>query len=107
MVDFVYSPGEFSIRGGIVDIFSFSDNVPYRLSFFGDTVESIKKFDINTQRSIDEAESVEIFPNIYQSGSTMALGGENLFDYIPDSNAIIWNDTYEHLEEFYKSRKFL
>ena len=107
MVDFVYSPGEFSIRGGIVDIFSFSDNVPYRLSFFGDTVESIKKFDINSQRSIDEAESVEIFPNIYQSGSTMALGGENLFDYIPDSKAIIWNDTYEHLEEFYKSKKVI
>ena len=51
-VDFVTEPGEFSIRGGIVDIFSFSNDKPYRIEFFGDEIESIRTFDIETQLSI-------------------------------------------------------
>ncbi len=63
-VDFVYEPGQYSVRGGIVDVFSFSDNVPYRIDFFGDEVESIRHFEIGTQLSVDRLQEVEIIPNL-------------------------------------------
>ena len=63
-VDFVTDPGEFSVRGGIVDVFSFSNENPYRIEFFGDYIESIRTFDIETQLSIQVQESLQIIPNI-------------------------------------------
>jgi transcription-repair coupling factor (superfamily II helicase) len=66
-VDFVSEPGQFALRGGLIDLFSYSHNRPWRLDFFGDTVEKIKMFDIDTQRSLEESESIEIFPNIYET----------------------------------------
>lgn len=63
-VDFVSRPGEFAVRGGIVDVFSYDDDKPYRIDFFGDEVESIKAFDVNTQRSSKSVESLNIFPNL-------------------------------------------
>ena len=63
-VDFVYEPGQFSVRGGIVDIFSFSDNRPYRVDFFGDEVDSIRHFDLSSQLSVDRLEAIEVVPNL-------------------------------------------
>ena len=51
--DFVVEPGDFSVRGGIVDVFSFSNNKPFRIEFFGDEIESIRTFEIETQISND------------------------------------------------------
>ena len=65
-VDFVSEPGEFSIRGGIVDVFSFSNERPYRVEFFGDQIESIRTFDIETQLSIESPTNIHIIPNIEQ-----------------------------------------
>jgi transcription-repair coupling factor (superfamily II helicase) len=65
-VDFVTEPGEFSIRGGIIDIFSFSNDKPYRIEFFGDEIESIRAFDIETQLSIGSPTNIQIVPNIEQ-----------------------------------------
>ncbi|VBB48445.1 Transcription-repair-coupling factor [uncultured Paludibacter sp.] len=65
-VDFVYEPGQFSVRGGIVDIFSYSYELPYRLDFFGDEVESIRVFDIETQLSQSYKESIEILPDMHK-----------------------------------------
>ncbi len=62
--DFVYEPGEFAIRGSIVDVFSYSSDHPYRIDFFGNEVESIRVFDIETQLSENRLESVTIIPNI-------------------------------------------
>lgn len=62
--DFVTEPGEFSVRGGIVDIFSFSDDQPYRISFFGDEVESIRKFDLESQLSVEKVNSFTVIPNM-------------------------------------------
>ena len=62
--DFVSEPGEFAVRGGLIDIFSFSDNQPYRIDFFGEEVDSIRRFDVNTQFSTTELERVEIFPDL-------------------------------------------
>lgn len=63
-VDFVTEPGEFSVRGGIIDVFSFSDDDPYRIEFFGDEVDSIRKFDIETQLSKAKVMKAQIMPNI-------------------------------------------
>ena len=66
-VEFVYEPGQYSIRGGIIDIFSYSSNVPYRIDFFGDEIDSIRPFDISTQLSTGKLEEVEIVPNLKDS----------------------------------------
>jgi len=63
-VDFVTEPGEFSVRGGIVDVFSFSHDKPYRIEFFGDEVDSIRTFDIESQLSIKPIKKLQIIPNI-------------------------------------------
>ncbi len=63
-VEFVYEPGQFSVRGSIVDVFSFSNEDPYRLDFFGDEVESIRSFNIDNQISKESLENITIVPNI-------------------------------------------
>ena len=63
-VDFVYEPGQYSVRGGIVDVFSYSESKPYRLDFFGDEVNSIRRFNISSQLSSDRLERVEIIPDL-------------------------------------------
>lgn len=63
-VEFVYEPGQFSVRGSIVDVFSFSNEDPYRLDFFGDEVESIRSFNIDNQISKEALENITIVPNI-------------------------------------------
>ncbi len=63
-VDFVTEPGEFSVRGGIVDVFSFSHDEPYRIEFFGDEVDSIRTFDVETQLSVEKINKINIIPNV-------------------------------------------
>ncbi len=63
-VDFVTEPGEFSVRGGIIDVFSFSNDEPYRIEFFGDEVDSIRTFDVETQLSKEKLSKVSIMPNV-------------------------------------------
>lgn len=62
--DFVTEPGQFSVRGGIVDVFSFSNDEPFRIEFFGDEVDSIRTFDVETQLSLDQKKKIFIIPNI-------------------------------------------
>ena len=86
-VDFVTEPGEFSIRGGIIDVFSFANDTPYRIEFFGDEVESIRTFDIVSQLSLKPYTKFQIIPNIEHK-----LKHENrvgFLDYIP-SNTVVW-----------------
>lgn len=63
-VDFVTEPGEFSVRGGIVDVYSFSNDEPYRIEFFGDEIDSIRTFDVETQLSNAKIKSITIIPNM-------------------------------------------
>ena len=63
-VDFVVDPGDFAIRGGIVDVFSFSNELPYRIEFFGDEIDSIRTFDIESQLSVDRMKKIDIMPNV-------------------------------------------
>ncbi|SDM77286.1 transcription-repair coupling factor [Pedobacter antarcticus] len=73
---FVYEPGQFSIRGGIVDIFSFSHDLPYRIEFFGDEVESIRTFELESQLSVEDVKSLTVIPNVqskYLTESNISL----------------------------------
>jgi transcription-repair coupling factor (superfamily II helicase) len=63
-VDFITEPGEFSVRGGIIDVFSFSNDNPYRIEFFGNEVDSIRTFDVETQLSIEKQKKITIIPNV-------------------------------------------
>ena len=93
-VDFVSEPGQFALRGGIIDVFSFSDDKPYRIDFFGNNIESIKHFDTNTQRSTDSLKSVEIFPNIYEGEEFVEEECVSLFEFIGESECYVWTDRY-------------
>ena len=87
-VDFVYAPGQYSIRGSLIDIFSYSNEYPYRIDFFGEEVESIRTFDIENQLSKQKMESISIIPNLM---STKASENISFLEYI-DRNSIIVSD---------------
>ena len=97
-VDFVSSPGQFSIRGSIIDVFSYSYNYPFRLSFFGDEIENIHSFDCNTQLSREEHESIDIIPDLTGEGE----GEMTSVSGIIPKNSLIWLDSVD----IYKDRSF-
>ena len=97
-VDFVSSPGQFSIRGSIIDVFSYSYNYPFRLSFFGDEIEDIHSFDCNTQLSREEHESIDIIPDLTGEGE----GEMTSVSGILPKNSLIWLDSVD----IYKDRPF-
>ena len=86
-VDFVTEPGEFSVRGGIVDVFSFSHDEPYRLEFFGDEVESIRTFDVETQLSTEQIKRIGIMPNV--ANKFLEENRQSFLDYIA-SKTVVW-----------------
>ncbi len=88
--DFVYEPGQFSIRGGIVDIFSFSNELPYRIEFFGDHIESIRTFEIESQLSVEHVKSVTIVPNV--QAKFLTESNISLLEFIDDDAAIWFKD---------------
>ncbi len=63
-VDFVHEPGQYAMRGGILDVFSYAENRPFRLDFFGDEVESLRTFEVASQLSVDRLQKAEIVPNL-------------------------------------------
>ena len=104
-VDFVSNPGQFAIRGGIIDIFSYSDNNPYRISFFGDEIESINIFDTNTQLSKGKLDKVDIYSDFLSDRFII----DRSFASILSKDALIWLDSsdvyntssfYDEFEEF-------
>ncbi len=90
-VDFVAEPGEFSVRGGIVDVFSFSNDMPYRIEFFGDEVDSIRTFDVETQLSKDKVSKISIIPNV--ENKHLDEKRENFLDYISEKTVLFFQDT--------------
>ena len=98
-VDFVAEPGQFAIRGAIVDIFSYSYNDPFRISFFGDEIDSISIFDCNTQLSKEKVNKADIYPNITYSeeGSDLI----SISDILP-ADSLIWLDS----SDMYRNKDF-
>ena len=84
--DFVTEPGEFSVRGGILDVFSFSNDEPYRIEFFGDDVDSIRTFDVETQLSLEQLKKISIIPNV--ENKMMEENRESFLKYIASKTTI-------------------
>ncbi len=97
-VDFVYEPGQFSLRGSIIDIFSYSDDHPYRIDFFGDEVESIRTFDVESQLSIQELDKIFIQPKLQETtlSNESKTIKQSFFKFLPDSS-IIWFKDFQLL----------
>ncbi len=85
-VDFVSEPGQFAVRGGIIDVFSYSNDEPYRIEFFGDEVDSIRTFDVETQLSIEKLKKVSILPNV--ANKMLEEKRESFLKYIADNTVI-------------------
>lgn len=85
-VDFVTEPGEFAVRGGIIDVFSFSNEEPYRIEFFGNEVDSIRTFDIETQLSTDKHKKISILPNV--ENKLLQEKRESFLKYISNKTVI-------------------
>lgn len=96
-VDFVTEPGEFSVRGGIVDVFSFSNDMPYRLEFFGNEVDSIRTFDIETQLSTDRKNKITIVPNV--ENKRLNEFRESFLTYISGKTIVYINHLNHALEQ--------
>ncbi|TDE31613.1 transcription-repair coupling factor [Flavobacterium ranwuense] len=99
-VDFITEPGEFSVRGGIVDVFSFSNDNPYRIEFFGDEVESIRSFDVATQLSIVQQKKITIIPNV--ENKIFQENRESFLDYISEKTVIFIQNTEDFLSQLDK-----
>ena len=89
-VDFVVEPGQFAIRGGLVDVFSFANDYPYRIEFFGDEVESIRSFNIADQLSIEKLKQIVLLPNMQERAFIEER--EAILQYLPDTTTIWLTD---------------
>lgn len=89
-VDFVTEPGEFSVRGGIIDVFSFSHDEPYRIEFFGDEIDSIRTFDVETQLSTEKLTKISVMPNV--ENKTLDEKRESFLKYISDKTVVFSKD---------------
>lgn len=101
-VDFVTEPGEFSVRGGIVDVFSFSNDEPYRIEFFGDEVDSIRTFDVETQLSTDKVKKITIIPNV--ENKFMQESRESFLKYISPNTVVFEKNPaliYDRIDAFF------
>ena len=98
-VDFVSAPGQYAIRGAVIDIFSYSLEHPYRLSFFGNEVEKINTFDFNTQLSLEKMDRADIYPDIVAGGGEE--NGVSILTLLKD-DAVVWMDS----SDMYKERGF-
>ena len=87
-VDYVYEPGQYALRGSILDVFSFSSEYPYRLDFFGDDIDSIRQFSVDTQLSTDKKESVVIVPDMDKVEGAQV----SLMDFLPQDTVMAVKD---------------
>ena len=86
-VDFVYEPGQFAVRGGIVDIYSYAHDIPFRIDFFGDEIDSIREFEIETQLSQNKVDRMDIVSANSNDGTETLI-----IDYLPPNTLWISND---------------
>jgi transcription-repair coupling factor (superfamily II helicase) len=87
-VDYVYEPGQYAVRGSIIDVFSFSSEYPYRIDFFGNEVDSIRTFEVESQLSHERREDIVIVPDLVKTASVTG----QLFDFLPHDAVIAVRD---------------
>ncbi|MFN8239248.1 MAG: transcription-repair coupling factor [Bacteroidales bacterium] len=88
--DFVYEPGQYAIRGSIADVFSYSSDMPYRIDFFGEEVDSIRTFNTDDQLSVEILKQISIIPNVQDI--SLDIINDSFIDFIPPSSIIWIND---------------
>jgi transcription-repair coupling factor (superfamily II helicase) len=94
--EFVYEPGQYSVRGSITDLFSYSADKPYRIDFFGEEVESIRSFNPDDQLSLMLYEEIQVIPDIQELAIHETT--DSFIDFIPPSS-IIWSDNFDYIIE--------
>ncbi|MBB6004931.1 transcription-repair coupling factor (superfamily II helicase) [Arcicella rosea] len=99
--DFVYEAGQYSIRGGIVDVFSYANDLPYRIDLFGDEVESIRTFDPESQLSVESISRINIIPDV--QNRLIQETREPFFNFLPENTRLWFKDVELTLEIIEKS----
>ncbi len=101
-IDTITRPGEFALRGGILDIYPVTDSKPCRIEFFGDIVETIRRFDINSQRSGQKEKTLTVLPADELSGASLNF---SLFDYLPQAGPVFLDEAREFCQAYDKNIK--
>jgi len=102
-VDFVSEPGEFSVRGGIVDVFSFSNDEPYRIEFFGNDIDSIRTFDVETQLSTSQIKKIDIIPNV--ANKLLQEKRQSFLEYLASKTVVFSKNVdfmFSRVDEFFR-----
>jgi len=102
-VDFVFEAGQYAVRGGIIDIFSYSSDHPYRVDFFGPEVDSIRSFDVVSQLSVARFEQVSILPNL--QNPELVSQWDSIFDFVPPDSVFWVADTRLALDKIEQVRQ--
>ena len=87
-VDYVYEPGQFAVRGSIIDVFSYTSEYPFRIDFFGNEVESLRSFEVDTQLSREQLDEITLSPSF----SAQESKGISLAEFLPQGAIIVCND---------------
>ena len=101
-VDYVYEPGQYALRGSIVDVFSYASEYPYRIDFFGDEIDCIRTFEVDTQLSKEKKQSIAIVPELNVSGSGEFV---SFFEFIPKDSILAMKDFFwvrEHVDKIHE-----
>ena len=101
--DFVYEPGQYSLRGGIVDVFSYAQDLPFRIELFGDEIDSIRTFDPNTQVSVSPVKEINIIPNVQTK--LLEERRESFLKFIPNHSKVWIKDLEQTLDSIDKGLK--
>ena len=99
--DYVYEPGQFAIRGSIIDVYSFSSEMPYRIDFFGDDIDTIRTFEVETQLSVDKKKSVDIVPEL----ATLTEEKVSFLQFLPQDTTLVFKDflfVRDAIDQIYK-----
>jgi transcription-repair coupling factor (superfamily II helicase) len=94
-VDYVYEPGQYTVRGSLIDVYSFSNEYPYRIDFFGDEIDSIRTFEVDNQLTKEQLQKITIVPQIRQSADGK---GVSFLECIP-KEAILAAPNFEQIKE--------
>lgn len=103
-VDFVYEAGQYAVRGGIIDVFSYAHDLPYRIELFGDEIESIRTFDPNSQISVDTVKKINLIPNVQTHMAEESR--ESLLKFLPNNTKLWIKDlhlTLDTIDKFYEN----
>lgn len=94
--DFVYEPGQFAVRGGILDVFSYAHDLPYRIELFGDEIESIRTFDPNSQLSVDNVKEINLIPNVQTK--LIMEERQGFLEFMPNNTKVWFKDINHSLD---------